>query len=320
MKNGLLVLTCAMALLTGCPSDPAPTDAGSDAGGVCAQCGSDGLPILTVGPAAAPVPANLDCPTRAEPAPGTASPRTFRLISRGTATADIPNGDFEIWPTNSVGADCAAAGTDCIALTSGADATVMGTIEGDFYAYRVPENSTAMTYQAIGYNFFPDGDGENEITTIPVAIFRAAISLIRPGMMADPADGILTGDVTDCDGEGMRGVTIRLFDSTGAEIVDGTGATDPGHAYRRGGSLPDTLARLPTTDDSGGYAAGNLPILTDPRIAVVAYGAAAPGGDRVIIGCEQVTIGTNAITILSFGPYRSDYEAGNLCEDHAPPS
>jgi hypothetical protein len=315
MKNVLLI-TCAAALLAGCPTEmTVPPDAPT----ICAQCGSDGLPILTVGSTADPMPANMDCPTRAEPPAGTASTRTFRLISRGTSTADIPNGDFEIWPSNAVGGDCAAAGAECIALTSGADALVTASLEGDFYAYRVPQNSAAMTYTAIGYNFSPDGDGENEITTIPVAIFSAAITLIRSGMMADPADGILTGDVTDCDGEGMRGVTVRLFDSAGAEIVDGTGPLDPGHAYRANGSLPSRM--LPTTDYSGGYASGNLPIIAaDPRIAVVAYGTAAPGGEREIIGCEEVTIGTNAITILSFGPYRSDYAAGNLCLAHAPPS
>lgn len=325
MKNGSKALICAFALLAGCPSNNTGTDGGPPPGTdtgpgtdapVATGClGSDGLPCLTIGSASANMPANMACsPT--EPAAGTASSRTLRLVSFGTSTTPIPNGAFEVWTNNAVGTDCAAS-SDCMALMSGGDGTVSVTLDDSFYAYLVPQNAMAMTYRAIGYNRTAEASGTNDVVAIPSALFMTAIGLIRSGFMADPADGILTGDVSDCDGEAVRGATIRIFDSAGAEIdMSDTGALTPGLAYRRDGVLPS--ASLTTTDYSGGYAAGNLPILADPRVAVVAYGTTTEGGARDIIGCEEVVIGTNAITILSFGPYRSDYGTGNLCLDHAP--
>ncbi len=324
MKNGLVNVICAMALLSGCPTETTPgTDSGpsgTDTGPVGTDApptgctDSTGLPCLAVGSATANMPADMAC-TPSEPAAGTASDRTLRLVSFGTSTTPIPNGAFEIWPGNAVGATCTAP--DCVALMSGTDSTVTTSLDDGYFAYRVPQNGAAMTYTAIGYNRSPEASGNTDIVTIPSSLFMTAIGLIRSGFMADPADGILTGDVTDCDGEAVRGATIRIFDSAGAEIdMSDTGALTPGLAYRRDGVLPS--ASLTTTDYSGGYAAGNLPILADPRVAVVAYGTTEMGGTRDIIGCEEVVIGTNAITILSFGPYRSDYPAGNLCLMHAP--
>ena len=328
MKNGLLNVICAIALLSGCPAAVA-TDAGplpgTDSGPVAdtgppdagpAACGADGLPCLTVGTASMNMPADMAC-TRSEPAPGTASSRTLRLVARGTGIAPIMNGAFEIWPGNAVGATCTAPA--CVMLTSGAtDGTVTTSLDDGYFAYHVPQNASAMTYRAIGYNRTASAGATTDIIATPSAIFMAAIGGIRMGFMADPVDAILLGDVSDCDGEEMRGVTVRMFAADGTEIMNPAtvGPLDPGLAYRNAGVFP--RADMTTTDYSGGYAAGNIPILADPRVAVVAYGTTTMGGTRGIIACEEVVVGANAMTFLSFGPYRSDYPVGNLCLMHAP--
>jgi hypothetical protein len=192
----------------------------------------------------------------------------------------------------------------------------MGTVPGGWYAYRVPANATAMTFETVGYNRPPaDMGGTDTITAIDATIFNTAITLVRMGLSRDMADAILLGDVGDCDGEGMSGVTVRLFDGMGTELLPGTMPTDMGLAYRAGGSLPNS--RLRTTDTSGGYAAANVPVGTG-TVYVVAYGTEMMGGAREVIACESVSVSAGAITIISLGPARSDYATGSFCDMMTP--
>jgi hypothetical protein len=310
----LLGLGCVLMLGacgggTGGTDAPAPVDSpsGTDAPGACV--GSDGLPCLAIEGG----DENLACD---ETAPsGADRDINFRLVSRGTSTRPIA-GPFEIWTNNTLGADCAADPDNCFELTAGADGMAMGTVPGNWYAYRAPANAGAMTFETVGYNRPPAAaGGTDDITAIDATIFNTAIMLIRSGLTRDMADAILLGDQSDCDGEGMSGVTVRFFTAAGTELTSGTGPTDMGVAYRAGGALPSS--RLTTTDTSGGYAAANVPV-GDGVVYVVTYGTTENGGERGIIGCESVSVSPGAITIISLGPARTDYEAGTLCATMVP--
>lgn len=317
MNTKLLALNCVVALgaLTACGGTATPdggVDTGSttmeDTGGVMVDApgaclGTDGLPCLAI---TGGDPANMACTPTAPTGP--ARDVTFRLVKRGLSTTPIA-GPFEIWRTNVLGATC-AGNPDCTELTAGADGTVMGNIPEDWYAYRSPRNEAAMTFDTVGYNRPSSTGSNNDITAIDATIFSAAIVAIRMGIARDLADGIITGDVADCDGEGVSGATVRFFRNDGTEEMVGTGPNDMGVAYRAGGALPS--ARLTTTDNSGGYAAANVPI-GDGLINVVSYGTLTAGGTREVIGCEQVSVGAGVVTILSLGPARSDYPAGSFC-------
>lgn len=267
-------------------------------------CGTDGLPCLAIDGGAPDLACTPTAPT------GAARDLNFRLVSRGTSTTPI-SGPFEIWTNNVIGATC-AGDSNCIALTADATGMAMGNVPGNWYAYRVPANATEMTFETVGYNRPPGAMGEtDDITAIDATIFNTAIMLIRMGLTRDTADAILLGDMGDCDGEGMSGVTVRFFTSAGTELTPGTGPTDMGVAYRAGGALPN--ARLTTTDTSGGYAAANVPV-GDGTVYVVTYGTRMMGGTREVIGCESVSVSPGAITIISLGPARSDYAAGSVCD------
>lgn len=319
MNKKLLALSCMLSVgsagvLVAC-GPAAMTDAGTDTGTVedtsmpidapTGCVGTDGLPCLGINRARDP--ANMAC----TPTAPTGADRaiTFNLIKRGATSAPIA-GDFEIWTNNTLGATC-AGDSNCILLTAAADGNVMGTVPGSWYAYRVPQNAAAGTFPTVGYNRAPSAAGGTDtVTAIEVAILTTALGGIRMGISRDLADGIILGDMADCDGEGLAGVTTRLFRNDGTEVAPGTAATDMGLAYRAGGVFP--VATLRTTDESGGYAAANVP-LGDGIINIVTYGTLAAGGDREVIGCEQVSVGMGVVTILSLGPLRSDYPAGSYC-------
>lgn len=297
------------------PADAPPLDAPAlpDAGPSC--LGADGLPCLTVGSAAANMPADVAC-TPAEPAPGTVSPRRLRLVAVGPTRTLLADADFEVWPGNVVRAPSCAP-PECVALRTDATGVATADLDAGFFAYVVPQNAVWMTYRAIGYNRTAGAIGETDLAVLPSATGSTCPFTGCP-FMADPADSILRGTVSDCRGARMRGATIALFDSTGAAIDLESGEPfGPWLAYLHDGVL--LSSSLTTTDYSGALQASNIPILTDPRVAVVAYGTAEEGGLRRVVACEEVVMGPNAITFLDFGPYRSDYAPGSLCLDHAPP-
>lgn len=325
MNTKLLAMNCALALSLVACGDPDPdTDAGTDTGGemtdtggvetdapVASGCGTDGLRCLTIGNDHMGTP-NMAC-LGSETAPaGDDREISFNLVKRGLSTVNI-TGPFELWHTNVIGASCAAAGADCEVIDETEAANAMATVGGSWYAYRAAANATANTFATVGYNRPPaEAGGTDTITTIDAAVFASAINLIRSGLARDVEDGILLGDAADCDGAALEGVTSKLFGNDGVEIAPGTQPNDMGLAYRSDGALPNPA--FLTTDESGGYAAANVPIPSDGLVNVVIYGTLAEGEDRRVIGCEQVSVEPNVVTILSLGPSRSDYPAGSFCE------
>lgn len=301
---------------TGVPQDTSGTDVGEpeDTGGTdggSGGCGADGLACLTVDDG---MPADMAClGTVTAPTDTTEREITFRLVARGLSET-VMSGDFEIYPDNIVAESCTG---DCIELTAGADGMVMGTVPGTWYAYRAPANpgptpGMHATFETVGFNRPPAAAGGTDtITAIEVGIFSAALGAIRTGLVRDMDDGVITGDIADCDGAGLNGVTTRLFLNDGTEVLPGTEAEDMGLGYRRNGALPAPSLR--TTDDSGGYAYANVPIPADGTINLVSYGTLEEGGERVVIGCENVAVGANVLTVLSAGPLRSDYPTGSYC-------
>jgi hypothetical protein len=324
MNTKLLAMNCALALtLVACGGDDPEVDAGTDTGGevtdtggvevdapVAAGCGTDGLRCLTIGADHMGTP-NMACLGQETAPMGDDREISFNLIKRGLSSTDI-TGPVEIWTNNIIGADCAAAGDDCFVLDETMAANAMGTVSGGWYAYSADANATANTFATVGYNRPPAAAGGTDtITTIDAAVFASAINLIRSGLARDVEDGILLGDAADCDGEALEGVTSKIFDNTGTELAPGTAPNDMGLAYRSDGALPNPS--FLTTDESGGYAAANIPIPSDGIVNVVIYGTLEEGGDRQVIGCEQVSVAPNVVTILSLGPSRMDYPAGSVC-------
>jgi len=323
MNTKLLAMNCALALtLVACGDDPG-TDAGTDTnvevtdtGGVevdapvATGCGTDGLRCLTIGTDHMGTP-NMACLGQETAPMGDDREISFNLVKRGTATTDIA-GPFEIWTSNVIGASCAAASADCIAVDEVTGGNAMATVSGGWYAYRAAANAAANTFATVGYNRPPAAAGGTDtITTIDAGVFSAAINLIRMGLARDIEDGILLGDAADCDGASLEGVTVRIFNNAGTELAPGTEPNDMGLAYRSDGALP--APRFTTTDESGGYAAANVPIPADDLVNVVTYGTLAEGEARRVIGCEQVSVAANVVTILSLGPSRMDYPVGSVC-------
>lgn len=136
------------------------------------------------------------------------------------------------------------------------------------------------------------------------------IALGALGRDAAPGAAALSGTVIDCAGLGVGEVTIRIFRADGTEIAAGPARTDPVVGYFPPAALTPTTA-LPRTSDDGRWAAANVPVATDERVRVEAWGNI--GGTPTLLSCETAAAMPGGIGLVELGPLRNDYPAGTAC-------
>ena len=216
----------------------------------------------------------------------------------------------EIFPDNVVtdtcGAGCQMATTDAAGLLPGLTSN-----EGTWFAYRAAAGTGSggtTPVLTIGYNrVVPPNGGTVEIPSISnMTVGFIPMFYLRTRL---PGTGIVSGTMTDCDGETVENGALRLFRGN-EELVPGLGTTDFFVGYFGNTDLPD-LNRT-TTNTNGLFAAANAEVQGGP-IRVELWGRLPDGDASVRLACEEIEIFADAVSTVTMGPLRSDYGAGSGC-------
>lgn len=312
MRGNLKILACAMACaggvsLVGCGDDGMMT--GDDAGTTPTDSGS-GMEIpVAVG--------DFTCVgTRTAPAGG--ADATF-----GAHVYDFQNGEssnvadigVQIFPDNTVTADCTGSCQDLMTDSSGNISGVTAPA-GGWFAYRVEAGTGSggtTPVLTIGYNrVAPASGGTIQLPSVSSMTIGFIPSLYR--RMRLPGTAIVSGSVTDCAGDEVENAVLRISRG-GTQLVQGPNPTDFFIGYFNGSGLPSASRMYTNTD--GIYAAANVEASAEP-IRVELWARTEEGGDLRPIACEEIEVFADAVTIISVGPLRSDYEAGSGCASLAP--
>ncbi|GAB4198162.1 MAG: hypothetical protein OHK0013_07010 [Sandaracinaceae bacterium] len=324
MKLNRVFLASMMALAgaaMGCPGPSTTDDAGmmmsgddtgmtmgDDAGMMTAQ------PVVQTGTMAMPVAPDYDCRgSNTAPTPGAAVMANVRVSVLSLMSFPAASAPIQIFPGSQIRAACDG---DCIMTTTDSMGVANVSIEaGSWFGYRLPAGGTGMNtwVPSIGYFYtFPDAaDG----TTTVTAIGTVAASLVANGLNRElTADSsAVSGSVTDCDGNNVANVAIRMFRGS-SEICPGGCPADDTTMPRITGLSDATIpARSPDglTRFAGRFA-GILPAAGGP-VRIEAYGSLTEGAAPVLLGCEEVLVEGNTVTIAVIPPLRNDYPAGHAC-------
>ncbi len=330
MSKRWMILGVALALaLVGCddgdggtdsgPPDgtdagpPDGTDAGPPAGGPAVGKGMD------LGALAA---ADYSClGMRAAPTAGAEVTFTGQLnsFSSGAAVADL---QVQVYPANMVdvggacGAGCQMATTDAMGQFS-----AMAPADG-WFAYRVlggqgtPGGGTPMPFlTTIQFNEpAPAAAGETVgLTTIDQGTRDSIVLLL--GTNADPLRTTVVGTIEDCAGDPIANVDLRIFGSAGEVTTMTSGSNDREFYFNGGGAMDPPAATIPetrrrATNVDGLYGLANLDVPGDSAYRVEAWGSTTDGEAPVLLGCEQVQVAPDSVTIINIGPLRSDAPSG----------
>jgi len=201
----------------------------------------------------------------------------------------------------------------CIEATSSAtgEVAVMDN-EESWYAYRIEPGSGMIAgapndyIELVQFNEpTPAAAGSATMNAVQASTRNTIITLL--GVMQEPGTATVTGQLVDCAGETIANGTIRAFDSTG-EITLGTGRSGPRAFYFNGDSFPAAAQRATHID--GLYGAANIPVPADGLVRFEMWGTTSAGGTPEMLGCEQVQVLADGITVVNTGPGRSDGPAG----------
>lgn len=321
MNRRWMSLGCVLALaglgIWGCDNNGG-TDAGVPPGTDAGPGGTDsGMMMMTGGPLGfgmmldSLTPADFAC-RGANPAP----PDTGASVGFSGAVTDFFNGmpveglTVHFFPDNTPVDGC--SGT-CITGTSAAtgEVTVMDN-EGSWYAYRIVGGTGMQAgaprdyIEVVQFNELAPGTGGSEtLNAVQESTRNTIITLL--GVMLEEGTATITGLLTDCGGEAIANATIRLFDSSG-EITLGSGRSGPRAFYFNGDSFPAAAQRATHVD--GLYGAANIPVPTDGRVRVELWGSLTEGGASEMLGCEEIEVIADGITIINVGPDRMDGPSG----------
>lgn len=294
-----LILACAVTLLGAC-SSPDPTPMGDDAG--------PPIPVAV---------GDFSCVgTRTAPAGGdTAAFNAHVYDFQGGASTNVANIGVQIFPDNQITADC--TGT-CQDLTTDASGELTGVMApaGGWFAYRVEAGATgggSSPVLTVGYNrIAPAAGGMINLPSVSSMTIGFIPSLYR--RMRLPGTAIVSGSVVDCSADGgteVENAVLRLFRGD-AEIIPGPSSTDFFIGYFNGSGLPSATRQYTNTD--GIYAAANVEASAEPVRAEI-WARTEEGADMRPIACEEIEVFADAVTIISVGPLRNDYEPGSGCAD-----
>lgn len=317
MKRTWMILGCTLALGLGssaCDETPPATDSGigtdsgggEDAGttpGAAIGFGADRMTLTA---------ADYSC-RDAVTAPTAGAEVTFDVAAEDFFNG-MPVGGLmvQFFPDNVVSLDGTCTGT-CQAVTTGADGTasVMAP-EGAWYGYRIQAGSGTVAgapsdyIQVVQYNeVSPAAAGSATLNAVSMSTQNTITALLS--VQQQPGNGILTGQLSDCGGENIANANIRIFDSSG-EIAFGTGRMDTKPFYFNGMSTP--AAREVMTNVDGLYGVANVVIPSDNVVRVELWGSLTDGGAQEMLGCENVAVVADGITVINVGPTRSDGPTG----------
>jgi hypothetical protein len=186
---------------------------------------------------------------------------------------------------------------------------------GSWFGYRLGAGGTGsntwVPSLAYFYTFPNAADGTETVT----AIGSVAANLVANGLNREltPDSSAVSGSVTDCDGASVANVNIRMFRGT-TEICPGGCPADDTSMPRITGLSDSTIpARSPDglTRYAGRFA-GLIPA-AGGAVRIEAYGSLTEGEAPVLLGCEEVLVEGNTVTIAVIPPLRNDYPAGHGC-------
>lgn len=299
MRERLSILACAMTLLGACGGD----DNGTPDSGPVESDANVELPVA---------PGNFAC-VGTLTAPAGTGDSTFSAHVydfQGGASTSVPTIGMQIFPDNVVTADCTGNCQDVMTDAMG-DVSGLTAQAGSWFAYRVEAGTGgggSSPVLTIGYNrVVPATGGMITLPSVSSMTIGFIPSLYR--RMRLPGTAIVSGSVTDCDGEVVQNAILRVYRGA-TELVPGPEATDFFIGYFNGSGLPSATRQYTNTD--GIYAAANVEATTEP-IRVELWARTEEGGALRAIACEEIEVFGDAVTIISVGPLRNDYEAGSGC-------
>jgi len=331
---GSLVVVASVA--AGCLGPGADGDAGADTGTEAAgQDGGDAGPspppvrVCTAtdpnscpyGGASMNGPADFGCLSANAPLPGAPVAALVRLEVWDPRAGgwrpdafrhDLANRPIALFPGTEVRATC---DRDCVMVTTDAAGVASVTLPaGSWFGYRLAAWGSRIdeTATVLGYlSTFPSTADESATVT---GISRPMADIVVGQLNRELTDesSVLAGAVTDCDGAPVANVAIRMFRAT--EICPGGCAVEDVGMPRVTG-LDDATIPRSTPDGRTGYAgrfAGLVATAGGP-VRIEAYGLLEEGAAPVLLGCEEVLVEGNAVTIAVIPPRRSDYPAGHGC-------
>ncbi|MDQ3032217.1 MAG: hypothetical protein M3Y87_07365 [Myxococcota bacterium] len=294
-----LILACAISLLGACGDPPATTDSGTetpDAGGL-------EIPVA---------PGDFSCVGSAMAPVGGADAAFMAHVYdfQGGASTNVANIGVQIFPSNTVSADCTGACQDLMTDATGNIAGVTAP-QGGWFAYRVEAGATGggtSPVLTVGYNRVAPGPGGMiDLPSVSSMTIGFIPSLYR--RMRLPGTAIVSGSVVDCAGDEVQNAVLRVYRGD-SEVLPGPNATDFFIGYFNGSGLPSATRQYTNTD--GIYAAANVAASAEP-IRVEVWARTEEGADLRAIACEEIEVFADAVTIISVGPLRNDYAAGTGC-------
>jgi hypothetical protein len=300
MRGKLSILACAMTLLSACGGDPMVEP---DSGPVETDAGGLVVPVAV---------GNFECVgTRTRPTgTGAATFAAHVYNFQEGAASSVANIGMQVFPDNVVTADCTGTCQDLMTDASGNVTGVMGET-GSWFAYRVEAGTgggSSAPVLTIGYNrVVPATGGMVDLPSVSSMTIGFIPALYL--RMRLPGTAIVSGSLTDCDGELVENAILRVFRGT-TEIIPGPDSTDFFIGYFNGSNLPSASREYTNTD--GLYAAANVEATAEP-VRVELWARTEEGADMRKIACEEIDVFGDAVTIISVGPLRNDYESGNGC-------
>jgi hypothetical protein len=255
-------------------------------------------------------PATLDysclgMPT--QPVAGDPVSTTFQLRDFQNAFA-VDSTEVWLFSNNEIADECVPPFCQSVTTNAMGDAEV--TLPSDeWIAYRVlPKTGLSRMTTVFGvfqYNFqIPSVAGEavtgNSVSGSTIDLIPATLGISRTEGLA-----LIAGRIRDCAGGPVGNAVIRLFDPSGAPVLQGEATDDPHFHYFSGATVRNlpNLAQQYTNRD-GLYVLIQIAVTSDGPFRVEAWGNL--DGEPTRIGCEEARIFPDAVTIVNLNPVRAD--------------
>jgi hypothetical protein len=322
MKLNRVFLASMMALAgaaVGCGGGDTGTDAGMMTGNDTGMMTGDDAAmtsqaVVAVGSAMMNMPADFAC-AGMNMAPMAGAPVMANVEVEAISLMSFPvvNAPIELYPGDTVRATCDG---DCVmGMTDATGVASVSLPAGGWFGYRLPAAGAGMmaNVPVLGYFYtFPSMAGETETVT---AIGTVAAGLVASGLNRELTvdTAAVSGSVRDCDTTEVANVHIRFFRGA-TEICPGGCPADDTTMPRITGLSDSTIpARSPDglTRYAGRFA-GIVPA-AGGAVRIEAWGVTEEGGAEELLGCEEVLVEGNTVTVAVIPPLRSDYAAGSGC-------
>lgn len=244
--------------------------------------------------------------TLTEPTGGDRVSTTFEL-------RDFQNGftvdDTEVWlfDDNQIADTCDPPFCQSVTTNANGDAVASLPASG-WIAYRVlPKMGLSRMTTVFGvfqYNFAIPATAGGSVTGNSVS--GSTIDLIPAtlGISRTPGLALVAGRIRDCGGASVENAIVRLYDPSGAPVLEGERTEDPHFHYFSGEvmrNLPNVNQRDTNTD--GLFVLIQIPP-ADGEFRLEAWGNL--DGEPTLIGCETARIFEDAVTIMNLNPTRAD--------------